>query len=236
MLRTFLLSGFGPIGRRRFAAGLGPPTPNGLAHLPMVWCSLCLLLAPAANAADLTSDETFVVTNKNQLGATGLDAPSVNDQGDIVVRVTTASGTEHRVFLFNPGSPSTAPGYSSGIVVRSSPYTLSRYPVINNHRSLVSQLTFNLGNQNLYRYDFDGTSYNGVLLAQGNGSGARGRDLDILRRYSRAALHVAQLDLARIRSQRTGDYRRGIGDANEKSILTTAVCFLERVLNGKIRR
>jgi hypothetical protein len=117
-------------------------------------------------ARDLTVDEFFIVTDKNSLGATSLDAPSINDQGDITLRVSRVTSTEHIVYFFKPGSRGTVPTYSHGVVVRSSPFTLSRFPIINNSRSIVSHLSFNQGNQNIYRYDYNGTTFDGTLIAQ----------------------------------------------------------------------
>jgi hypothetical protein len=129
---------------------------------------------PESVALQLSPDEFFVVAGKNLLGLSAIGTPSVNDNGDIVARVTTISGTEHRVFLFSdqidhPSSQGTIPS----VAVRSSPNTLASLPVINNHTSIVSHLSFSQGNQNIYRFDYDGTSFIGTLMAQAQAGGAQ---------------------------------------------------------------
>lgn len=129
---------------------------------------LTLLAGVKSLAGELSRDEFFVVASKNLMGFTGFEAPSVNDIGDIVVRSSSSAGTEHRVFFVsdqysNPNMQGRIPNR----VARSSSQTLSRNPLINNNRSIVSHHSFTGGNQNIYRLDYDGVNFSSTVIAQG---------------------------------------------------------------------
>ena len=130
-----------------------------LAQRTLLWLRIfCALWPVGVNGRELSRDEFFVVASKNALGLTSFDAPSINDDGDIVLRATTSSSTQHRVFFPRPNAAQSDPHKYVDFVVREVPITLSRFPMISNGnntpgseypKSIVSHYSFTGGNQNI---------------------------------------------------------------------------------------
>ena len=118
---------------------------------------ICGLFCGVGSAQQNSSDRFFVVASKNRKVLTNLGAPSVNDRGDLVLRLISGTVKTHEVCLGEDQlNPANQPGVVPLVLVRSSSGTLSTYPVLNNNRSVVSY-NYQSSIQTVSRYDYSNT-------------------------------------------------------------------------------